>query len=197
MVYARPVQHEAGQHRVRRAKDASNHSCADVGDPGRGGALRGQRPSTATRARSAMPARACWCRRRWADTFIERFKKQAGRNRSSRAIRSTPATTMGPLVTQEQQKARAGLHRSGPGDLGRQARDGRPRKSPTGFSAGKFTCRPTLFTGVKSSMKIAQGRRSSDLWAAVDPVQGRGRCEPAIAKRFDLRAGRQHLEPRT
>ena len=86
-----------------------------------------------------------------ADTFIERFR--------ARAVESfqpgdplDPATTMGPLVTPEQQKRVLGYIESGKADGATLVMGG---SVPAGFQQGNYVA-PTLFTGVKSSMKIAQ-----------------------------------------
>jgi gamma-glutamyl-gamma-aminobutyraldehyde dehydrogenase len=86
-----------------------------------------------------------------AETFIERFQKQAAASfRPGDPL--DPATTMGPLVTQEQQKRVLGYIDSGKADGAKLAMGG---TIPTGFQQGNYVS-PTLFTAVKSSMKIAQ-----------------------------------------
>jgi len=86
-----------------------------------------------------------------ADSFIERFRAKAA-DSFKPGDPLDPATTMGPLVTEEQQKRVLGYIESGKADGAKLAMGG---SVPTGFDRGNYVT-PTLFTGVKSSMKIAQ-----------------------------------------
>jgi 4-(gamma-glutamylamino)butanal dehydrogenase len=86
-----------------------------------------------------------------ADTFIERFRAKAAESfRPGDPL--DPATTMGPLVTEEQQKRVLGYIESGKADGAKLAMGG---SVPAGLDRGYYVS-PTLFTSVKSSMKIAQ-----------------------------------------
>ncbi len=85
------------------------------------------------------------------DSFIERFRAKAA-DSFKPGDPLDPATTMGPLVTEEQQKRVLGYIEAGKADGARLAMGG---SVPTGFDRGNYVS-PTLFTGVKSSMKIAQ-----------------------------------------
>jgi gamma-glutamyl-gamma-aminobutyraldehyde dehydrogenase len=86
-----------------------------------------------------------------ADAFIERFKKKASESFNP-GDPLDPATTMGPLVTQEQQKRVLGYIEAGKSGGAKLAMGG---SVPSGLAQGNYVS-PTLFTGVNSSMKIAQ-----------------------------------------
>ncbi len=86
-----------------------------------------------------------------ADTFIERFRAQAAESFKP-GDPLDPATTMGPLVTEEQQKRVLGYIEAGKSDGARLVMGG---SVPAGLERGNYVA-PTLFAGVKSSMKIAQ-----------------------------------------
>jgi 4-(gamma-glutamylamino)butanal dehydrogenase len=86
-----------------------------------------------------------------ADAFIERFRAKAAESFKP-GDPLDPATTMGPLVTEEQQKRVLGYIEAGKADGAKLAMGG---AVPAGFQQGNYVA-PTLFTGVKSSMKIAQ-----------------------------------------
>jgi len=86
-----------------------------------------------------------------ADAFIERFRAKAAESFKP-GDPLDPATTMGPLVTEEQQKRVLGYIEAGKADGAKLAMGG---SVPSGLQQGNYVA-PTLFTGVKSSMKIAQ-----------------------------------------
>jgi gamma-glutamyl-gamma-aminobutyraldehyde dehydrogenase len=86
-----------------------------------------------------------------ADAFIERFRAKAAESFNP-GDPLDPATTMGPLVTEEQQKRVLGYIEAGKADGAKLAMGG---SVPAGLQKGNYVS-PTLFTGVKSSMRIAQ-----------------------------------------
>lgn len=85
------------------------------------------------------------------ESFIEKFVKQAAASFQP-GDPLDPATTMGPLVTQEQQKRVLGYIEAGKADGAKLTMGG---TVPTALARGNYVS-PTLFTGVKPSMKIAQ-----------------------------------------
>jgi gamma-glutamyl-gamma-aminobutyraldehyde dehydrogenase len=86
-----------------------------------------------------------------AEAFIERFKAKAAESFKP-GDPLDPATTMGPLVTEEQQSRVLGYIEAGKSDGAKLTMGG---AVPAGFERGNYVA-PTLFTGVRSSMKIAQ-----------------------------------------
>jgi len=86
-----------------------------------------------------------------AASFIERFRKKAAESFKP-GDPLDPATTMGPLVTEEQQKRVLGYIEAGKAGGAQLAMGG---TVPSGLAHGNYVS-PTLFTGVTSSMKIAQ-----------------------------------------
>jgi len=85
------------------------------------------------------------------DSFVEKFRARAAASFAP-GDPLDPATTMGPLVTQEQQSRVLGYVEAGKADGARLAMGG---TVPAGLARGNYVA-PTLFTGVKPSMKIAQ-----------------------------------------
>ncbi len=84
------------------------------------------------------------------DSFVDKFAKEAQRFQPGDPL--DPATTMGPLVTQEQQQRVLGYIDAGKQE-GAQVVIGGGR--PAGLDAGNYV-QPTLFRNVKDEMKIAQ-----------------------------------------
>ena len=104
-----------------------------------------------------------------ADDFVERFRAKAAESfRPGDPL--DPSTTMGPLVTEEQQKRVLGYIESGKSDGAKLVLGG---AVPVGLDRG-FYVAPTLFAGVKSSMKIAREEIFGPVGAVIpfrDPAE--------------------------
>jgi gamma-glutamyl-gamma-aminobutyraldehyde dehydrogenase len=95
------------------------------------------------------------------DSFVDKFAKEAQRFQPGDPL--DPATTMGPLVTPEQQQRVLGYIDAGKQE-GAQVVIGGGR--PAGLDAGNYV-QPTLFRNVKDEMKIAQEEIFGPVGAAI------------------------------
>ncbi|MCL4183131.1 MAG: aldehyde dehydrogenase [Burkholderiaceae bacterium] len=95
------------------------------------------------------------------DAFVDRFAAEAQRFQPGDPL--DPATTMGPLVTPEQQKRVLGYIESGKEEGARVVIGG---GRPAGLDAGNYV-QPTLFSGVRQTMRIAREEIFGPVGAAI------------------------------